>query len=1072
MRRQCSSITRSNCNGDSICRFPTPCLQRLRACCQWQTPRGKPLCKASSTPTQLETAPSQRLTPCSRYAALYETFPSHDSTGQFFLDSALPCAAVRGDACPSSSVLDEADSSHLELVRELVKAAAASLNATSDSAAMCGSARVLYCTADVRQPARMNPSHMDTVLIPALSSLLRLPALSFVDLCRHGCGAARSLAERMAAADSSVSLVVVDVNVALGDGAAPSDSSAEDSGVFGDLDALVGSCCSAIARGCKLRIVLLLPKAASSALFLEKLPSVSRAAAGHVTTCQLQTDLVLSWDELDDCVVSASLPLLFSMMCILRSIHYNPDDQQSPHTSWWQQWDAEEAILKAISPSLLTATSMLKSRPCNSSTRPVSRVATASSRISSRSSLLSRGSTSSIVAKSGATLGEPPALACTFPAIICTFADEANAEEVLQWFTSGASRLLAEQDSQSAVDSNPNQSTNAGAFSPIFATAARFGTARTTMVAENVCEELISSLARQLHGQRAHEVASEVGSSGCRDLAELQLKLAALILCDESEQRGVILLLPCSSPAILDCFHASLNAVPSHVVIMLLTPVHTAHYVQSWLHPTIQTRIDDVGAAPVHISVATAAGSRMPACINGGECSAAAAADAESAAADQPSVSVSWNQIYDTRCAMMMHRDFAKHALTKSNSSAKLPQLQHRVSSPYSPSGSPRPRVSSPYSATGSPRLSSPSHEIDGDSGGRRSPLSSSLMRRSPAAALGRQPMCCQALSVACQVFSSQAVGAVIGAVLACPGLPLHLISAAASAVARLMARDAATMSPNALPSHRELRTAAVCLAPFFFDTRVAKTELSFSVKFPNLLHNFEAQFGVSPAKWEELQQAACSSLLLVADPAADGTFVGLAAAGTWLCENLLLMLLDSNCHDTACEVANNVMKWHAVQQCLGLSKAQAVVQRCSAVVHYLALHAGEDTLKFRVLRNAHDDLRAILEVLQLNLRDSQHVGVLEGFVLWLWLSAKPDVTKVGLITAALRRIAALQDRVLTIFKNSAGILKCSAPGCVWRLLQRANAAEWLSHVCIPVALQLQLRCSWVFIAACALAAV
>jgi len=99
--------------------------------------------------------------------------------------------------------------------------------------------------------------------------------------------------------------------------------------------------------------------------------------------------------------------------------------------------------------------------------------------------------------------------------------------------------------------------------------------------------------------------------------------------------------------------------------------------------------------------------------------------------------------------------------------------------------------------------------------------------------------MCGQALSVACQVFSSQAVGAVIGAVLACPGLPLHLISTAASAVARLMARDAATMSLNTLPSHRELRTAAVCLAPFFFDTRVAKTELSFSVKFPESAAQF-----------------------------------------------------------------------------------------------------------------------------------------------------------------------------------------------------------------------------------------
>jgi hypothetical protein len=51
------------------------------------------------------------------------------------------------------------------------------------------------------------------------------------------------------------------------------------------------------------------------------------------------------------------------------------------------------------------------------------------------------------------------------------------------------------------------------------------------------------------------------------------------------------------------------------------------------------------------------------------------------------------------------------------------------------------------------------------------------------------------------------------------------------------------------------------------------------------------------------------------------------------------------------------------------------------------------------------------------------------------------------LCSRALHRIAVLQDRVLEIFKNSASILKLSAPGCVWRLLRRANAAEWLSHV-------------------------
>jgi hypothetical protein len=160
--------------------------------------------------------------------------------------------------------------------------------------------------------------------------------------------------------------------------------------------------------------------------------------------------------------------------------------------------------------------------------------------------------------------------------------------------------------------------------------------------------------------------------------------------------------------------------------------------------------------------------------------------------------------------------------------------------------------------------------------------------------------------------------------------------------------------------------------------------------------------------------------------------------------------LLATNNHDAACEVASNAMKWHAVQQRVGLTKTQALVQRCCGVVEYLALQAGTDTFKFRVLRNAHNDLRAILEVLQLNLGEGQHVGVVEGFVLWQWLSAKPDASKANLIATALRRIAALQDRVLAIFKNSAGILKSSAPGCVWRLLQRANAAEWLSHVCMP----------------------
>ena len=67
-----------------------------------------------------------------RFSGIYEPFPSHQVLGQFFLDSVLPCAATPADASLSSASLDEADASHLEKVRELVKAAAAGLKVEGD----------------------------------------------------------------------------------------------------------------------------------------------------------------------------------------------------------------------------------------------------------------------------------------------------------------------------------------------------------------------------------------------------------------------------------------------------------------------------------------------------------------------------------------------------------------------------------------------------------------------------------------------------------------------------------------------------------------------------------------------------------------------------------------------------------------------------------------------------------------------------------------------------------------------------------------------------------------------------
>jgi hypothetical protein len=157
--------------------------------------------------------------------------------------------------------------------------------------------------------------------------------------------------------------------------------------------------------------------------------------------------------------------------------------------------------------------------------------------------------------------------------------------------------------------------------------------------------------------------------------------------------------------------------------------------------------------------------------------------------------------------------------------------------------------------------------------------------------------------------------------------------------------------------------------------------------------------------------------------------------------------LLNTNCHDTACEVASSVLKWHAVLKKLGTTETLALMKRCIGILEYFALQEGLESFKLRILRNSINDLRYLRDILRMNICDSGNVGILESIVLRIWLSAKPDVSLANLATSALIRIVALQDRVLNVFKNSANILKSSAPGCVWRLLQRANAAEWLSHV-------------------------
>ncbi len=925
-------------------------------------------------------------------------------------------------------------------MRELVKAAAASLN--GNVTAMCGAVSVLYCTSHANQRGCLSPEHMSNVLIPAMSSLLRLPSLNFVDLSRQGCRAVHALIDRMSSS-ASLSLVIIDANVAHTSSAVDDDEAsknesskntdAAEATMFGELDSLVSCALKAVNRDCRLKILLVLPKTASSAQILSRFPSITNASSDFLTLCHLQTESVECWDSSDDNAAAASVSLLFSLLCILRTSRYDSCGREVLPTCWWESWGAETAILETITPPLMTAFSMLKSRSLNTVIRPASRAIPAS-RISTQSSSLSRRSTSSLATKTDAFLRKPSALECINPAIICTFADDMNGEEVYFWFKSGGSRIVTEkEDSEKEPktgssgpiltekeDSEKEPKTERSG--PILVCAARYGSAATAMVATELCRELITSLKLQL-GQEAELECSA-------QFEDAQAELSRLILCHECEQRGLILVLPSRSSAIMHCFNMSIFPIPSHVIIMLLAPARIAQQVQTWLHPTIQTHLQDAGAALVQVCNATVFGARMPACVIGHESSVESAEAAEDAASNE--ASISWTRIYDTRCAMMMHRDFPKVSFAKSSSSCAAKQS-------YLP-----PRASSPYSPKASPRLGSPSSGRNSPNGDRRSPLSASLIRKIP------RSSSCQSLAIACDSFSSQAVIAVIGTVLAMPGIPLHLISQAANAIALEMARGSGDMMPNALPSHRELTSTAVCLAPFFFDTRVCVTGLSFHAKFPNLQESFEVHFGVSWKIWETLQQGACLSLVLVADPFSDGTYAGLAGAGSWLCENLMVLLLNTNCHGTACEVASNVLHWHAVHKVLGSMETLAVLQRCSGILEYFVLQEGLDSFKLRILRSTQIDLRAMLEVIQMNLRDSRNVGILEGIVLRIWLSPKPAISLINLATSALNRIAALQDRVLEVFKHSARTLQSSAPGCVWRLLQRANAAEWLSHVRFP----------------------
>jgi hypothetical protein len=961
-----------------------------------------------------------------RLLGLYEPFPSSLTLGEFFLDSALPCAEICVDARSSLASFEEGDTNQLEKVRELVSAAAASLSA--NSAAPCGPVTIMYCMAEMHHRGNLSANHLGNVLVPAMASLLRLSALSFVDFSHQGCSVISSLVERMSAVETGLSLVLVDVNIILKNRTVLDDTTSiksddEETKSFGELDALISCCFKAIIRACNLKIIFVLPQPVSCASFLKRFPLLANASADFYIVCNIPINPLNSWDITDDSAAATSVPIMFALLRLLRSIRFNPYHHLRAHSCWWELWAAETAVMNNVNPPVQAAISMLKSRSLDGQASPVSRVVPAS-RLPTGSSMLSRGSTPAIAAKTKSTITHVSALESIFPSIICTFSDDLNEEEVMAWFKVGGAGIITQQELQLDNESKPQ---GVESSLPVLVTAARFKNIETVSAAIDLGYELIESFGMKLRDQGPSECVIE----GTTELDDLQTNLSRLIMCSECKKRGLVLILPSRSSAMFDCFHRSLRPIPSHVIIVLVTPVRMVHQVQSWLHPTIETHIDDAGAAQVRLDFASDAASRMPACVNGHE---SIFPPVNSQEEPSPNATyISWTQIYDTRCAIMLHKAFANFTFSKCNATAKQPQFPSRSLSPYSPQGSPR--FESPLNGRSSPNQD------------RRSPSSSNMSRKIHVSTLIRQPLCCQALSVACEIFSSQSVLAIIGTVLALPGIPLHLLPHAALAILKQTARDVETFASNDLSLHRDLTATAVCLAPFFFHTSTSITDLSFTSKFPKLLENFKVQFGISRSKWIELQQTATFSLMLVADPASDGTFVGLSEAGSWLCENLLLLLLNSNCHDTACEVASNVLKWHAVQQRMGSAAMRVLVKRCCGIIEYLALQEGPETFKVRILRSTLNDLQIVLEVLHMNVCEKQQVGILEGLVLRLWICSKPSALMVNLASSALNRIAVLQDRVLQIFRNSAGILKFSAPGCMWRLLRRANAAEWLSHV-------------------------
>jgi hypothetical protein len=211
---------------------------------------------------------------------LYETFASITTQGEFFLDSALPSAAIRVDACPSSSSLEEDDMSHLEKVRELVRAAAASLNGASGCP--CGPVLVMYCIADGYQRGCLSPEHLD------MESLLQLSSLSFVDISRQGCNLVSSLINRMTAAEAASSVVVIDANFILATDAVDNTTLKHtDDDVIRDLDNLISCCLKAISRSCTLKILFVLPQSVCPAEFLQRLPSIANAPADIFTFCQI-----------------------------------------------------------------------------------------------------------------------------------------------------------------------------------------------------------------------------------------------------------------------------------------------------------------------------------------------------------------------------------------------------------------------------------------------------------------------------------------------------------------------------------------------------------------------------------------------------------------------------------------------------------------------------------------------------------------------------------------------------------------------------------------------------------------